>query len=139
MFSEPWEGNIILITIRLPSRASVFILFSSENLLSCSYNYRPCSELIFTCCLSFISHYITLTCIVAPFSLLPHTFPHFLWLGFKFLDILSFPLYIPTVYLIMVRFVTPLVLASLSVSAFAAQSCSSSSQCNEKYPCCSRE
>ncbi|KAG0159115.1 hypothetical protein PDIDSM_6635 [Penicillium digitatum] len=38
----------------------------------------------------------------------------------------------------MVRFVTPLVLASLSVSAFAAQSCSSSSQCNEKYPCCSQ-
>lgn len=135
MFSEPWEGNIILITIRLPS---VFIL-SSENLLSFCYNYRPCSEFIFTCCLSFVSHYITLTCIVAPFSLLPHTFPHFLWLGFKFLDILSFSLYIPTVFIIMVRFVTPFVLASLSVTAFAAQSCSSSSQCNEKYPCCSRE
>ncbi|OQE01017.1 hypothetical protein PENSOL_c005G08969 [Penicillium solitum] len=39
----------------------------------------------------------------------------------------------------MVRFVTPLVLASLSVTAFAAQSCSSSSQCKEeKYPCCSQ-
>lgn len=40
----------------------------------------------------------------------------------------------------MVRFVTPLLLASLSVSAFAAQKCNSSSQCKEeKYPCCSRE
>ena len=40
----------------------------------------------------------------------------------------------------MVRFVTPLLLASLSVSAFAAQKCSTSSQCtDEKYPCCSRE
>ncbi|CAI7581925.1 unnamed protein product [Penicillium glandicola] len=38
----------------------------------------------------------------------------------------------------MVRFVTPLVLASLSVTAFAAQSCSSSSQCDEEYPCCSQ-
>ncbi|CDM33592.1 CAZyme family GH16 [Penicillium roqueforti] len=38
----------------------------------------------------------------------------------------------------MVRFVTPLLLASLSVTAFAAQSCSSSSQCDEKYPCCSQ-
>lgn len=39
----------------------------------------------------------------------------------------------------MVRFVTPLVLASLSVTALAAQSCSSSSQCkDETYPCCSQ-
>ncbi|CAP94650.1 putative glycosidase crf2 [Penicillium rubens] len=39
----------------------------------------------------------------------------------------------------MVRFVTPLLLASLSVSAFAAQKCNSSSQCKEeKYPCCSQ-
>ncbi|KAJ6187404.1 hypothetical protein N7519_002312 [Penicillium mononematosum] len=39
----------------------------------------------------------------------------------------------------MVRFVTSLLLASLSVSAFAAQKCNSSSQCKEeKYPCCSQ-
>ncbi|KAJ5163260.1 Glycoside hydrolase family 16 CRH1 predicted [Penicillium coprophilum] len=39
----------------------------------------------------------------------------------------------------MVRFVTPFVLASLSVSALAAQSCSTSKQCkDEKYPCCSQ-
>jgi beta-glucanase (GH16 family) len=39
----------------------------------------------------------------------------------------------------MVRFVTPLVLASLSVSALAAQSCNTSKQCkDEKYPCCSQ-
>ena len=40
----------------------------------------------------------------------------------------------------MVRLATPFVLASLSVTALAAQSCSTSSQCkDEKYPCCSRE
>ncbi|CAG8924939.1 unnamed protein product [Penicillium salamii] len=39
----------------------------------------------------------------------------------------------------MVRFATPFVLASLSVTALAAQSCSTSSQCkDEKYPCCSQ-
>ncbi|KAJ5514446.1 Glycoside hydrolase family 16 CRH1 predicted [Penicillium fimorum] len=39
----------------------------------------------------------------------------------------------------MVRFVTPLVLASLSLTALAAQTCNSSKQCkDEKYPCCSQ-
>ncbi|KAJ5997048.1 hypothetical protein N7499_006635 [Penicillium canescens] len=39
----------------------------------------------------------------------------------------------------MVRFLTPLVLASLSVTALGAQKCSSSSQCtDETYPCCSQ-
>ncbi|KAJ5960082.1 Glycoside hydrolase family 16 CRH1 predicted [Penicillium vulpinum] len=39
----------------------------------------------------------------------------------------------------MVRFVTPLILASLSVAALAAQTCNNSKQCkDEKYPCCSQ-
>ncbi|KAJ5551535.1 Glycoside hydrolase family 16 CRH1 predicted [Penicillium sp. DV-2018c] len=39
----------------------------------------------------------------------------------------------------MVRLSTPLVLASLSATVFAAQSCSTSKQCtDEKYPCCSQ-
>lgn len=37
----------------------------------------------------------------------------------------------------MVRFVTPLL--ALAATAWAAQSCSSSKQCPEKFPCCSRE
>ncbi|KAJ5774297.1 Glycoside hydrolase family 16 CRH1 predicted [Penicillium paradoxum] len=38
----------------------------------------------------------------------------------------------------MVRFVTPLILASLSATVLAAKSCSTSSQCDEKFPCCSQ-